>query len=81
MHPLGLLAFVTIAIVLAVLFWALASVRRRQALGNKAGTATGIGGPNDPMVGATDNIRSGDEMNASLDAAAEDAKRATPLRR
>ena len=81
MHPLGLLAFVTIIVVLAILGWAWASMRRRQALGNNAAQATGIGGPNDPMVGTTDNMRSADEMNASLDAAAADAKSSTPVRR
>ncbi len=75
MHPVWILAFLTLVVVLAVVFWSLASIRRRQATDGKT---SGIGGPNDPMVGATENIRSGAEMNASLDAAAADMERSRP---
>lgn len=73
--PVWILALVTLVVVLAIVLWSLASIRRRQATN---GRTRGLGGPNDPMVGAVDNIRSGAELNASMDAAAADAERHRP---
>ncbi len=75
MNPVWILALVTLVLVLAVILWSLASIRRRQATD---GRTRGLGGPSDPMVGAVDNIRSGAEMNASMDAATADAERSRP---
>ena len=71
MSPVWILALATLVIVLAVLLWSLASIRRRQATGGKT---SGIGGPNDPMAGATENIRSPDALSASVEAAEIAAK-------
>ena len=73
--PVWILALITLVLVLAIVLWSLASIRRRQATNGKT---RGLGGPNDPMVGAVDNIRSGDELNASMDAAAADMERRRP---
>jgi hypothetical protein len=65
MHPLFVLAFMTFAGLLAFLAWNYYSTRRNQETG---GRTTGVGGPDDPMAGATPGIRSPDEMRAALDA-------------
>lgn len=74
-HPVWILALVTFVLVLAAILWSLVSTRRRQATG---GRTTGLGGPSDPMAGATEGIRSPEEMSASLDAAARDVERPAP---
>jgi hypothetical protein len=66
MHPLFLLAFATFAIVVGFLVWTRMSTAR-HSFGRKA---SGIGGVNDPLAGATDDLRDPDEMRASLDQAA-----------
>ena len=66
------LAIGTFAIVVAFLLWNRASTKRHQETG---GNTTGLGGPNDPLSGATEGIRDADTMRGSLDAAAgADAK-------
>jgi hypothetical protein len=67
MHPLFLLVFVTLIAVIAFATWNLQSTRRHQQTG---GNTEGLGGPNDPLSGANDQIRSPEEMRASMDAAA-----------
>ena len=65
MDPILLLALATFALVIAFLVWNRISVARQ-----KAGTPpSGIGGPNDPLAGTTENMRHPDAMRASLDAA------------
>jgi len=67
MHPLFILAFVTLFAVIAFGVWNWLSTRRHRQTG---GNVAGIGGPADPMSGTTTNrIRSGAEIRASLDAA------------
>jgi len=46
-HPLFLLAIATLLIVLAIGAWSLLSVKRRQKYGE---SASGVGGPNDPLA-------------------------------
>jgi hypothetical protein len=46
MHPVYLLAFLTLLIVAAVAVWSLWSTRRQQQPGP---TTSGPGGPNDPL--------------------------------
>ncbi len=46
MHPVYLLAFVTLLLVLGVADWSLWSTRRQQQPGE---TTSGPGGPNDPL--------------------------------
>lgn len=65
MDVILILALGTFAIVVAFLIWNKMSVKRHQQTGGKA---DGIGGPNDPMAGATANIRGADELQSSLDA-------------
>jgi hypothetical protein len=68
MHPLFVLAIVTLLAVIAFAIWNLMSVHRNQQTGGNA--VEGIGGVADPMSGTTtDHIRSGAEIRASLDAA------------
>ena len=62
MHPLFLLAFATFVLVVAFLVWNRVSTKRHKA--------PGVGGPNDPISGARDDLRDPDEMRASLDHAA-----------
>jgi hypothetical protein len=62
MHPLFLLAFVTFVLVVGFLVWNRMSTKRHKA--------PGVGGVNDPLSGATDELRDPDEMRASLDHAA-----------
>ena len=65
MHPLFWLAFVTFLLVVGFLVWNRASTAR-HSFGRKA---TGIGGVNDPLAGATEDLRAPDKMRASLDQA------------
>jgi hypothetical protein len=68
MHPVYILAFVTLIAVIAFGVWNYLSTRRHQQTG---GHTSGLGGPADPMSGTTtEHIRSGAEIRASLDAAA-----------
>jgi hypothetical protein len=46
MHPVYLLAFLTLLIVAGVAIWSLWSTTRQQAPGE---TTSGPGGPNDPL--------------------------------
>jgi hypothetical protein len=66
MHPLYLLAFATFVLVIGFVLWNIVSVRRHRFGADVAGP----GGPNDPISGKTENIRSPDEIRASLDQAA-----------
>ncbi len=70
MHPLFLLAFATFALVIGFLIWTRVSTHRHSFRRD----VSGVGGPNDPLAGATDAVRDPDELRASLDAAAS-----TPL--
>jgi hypothetical protein len=70
MHPLFLLAFATFLLVVGFLVWNRISTKRHSFGKNPAGP----GGINDPMAGATDEVRDPDVLRGSLDAAA-----ATPL--
>lgn len=66
------LALATFVLVLGFLLWNRASTKRRQATGGKT---DGLGGPNDPLAGATEGIRDADSLRASLDSApSADAK-------
>jgi hypothetical protein len=47
MHPVYVLALVTLVIALGVAAWSLASTRRNLKTGGKT---SGLGGPNDPMA-------------------------------
>jgi hypothetical protein len=47
-HPLFWLLFVTLFIVIAIGVWSYMSTRGHEKTGGK-GTATGLGGPHDPM--------------------------------
>ncbi|MBV9655940.1 MAG: hypothetical protein JOZ42_15405 [Acetobacteraceae bacterium] len=78
MHPLFWLAFATFALVVAFLIWNQVSTGRHR-FGRKA---EGVGGPSDPIAGATDNLRDPDTMRASLDEAASKplSERASPPR-
>jgi hypothetical protein len=64
MHPLWLLAFATFVLVIGFLVWTRVSTGRHRFGANPKG----IGGINDPLSGATDNLRSPGAMRASLDA-------------
>jgi hypothetical protein len=66
MHPLFLLAFGTFVLIIAFLVWNRVSAARHSFGRNPAG----IGGVNDPLSGATDDLRHPDAIRASLDAAA-----------
>jgi hypothetical protein len=66
MHPLFLLAFATFVIVVGFLAWNQISVKRHR-FGEKK---TGIGGVNDPLSGATDDLRAPGDMTGSMDEAA-----------
>ena len=71
MHPLFLLAFVTLAAVAAFGFWTYRSTQRHQETG---GRAAGMGGSSDPLSGANDKIRSPEALRGALDAQAADKK-------
>jgi hypothetical protein len=45
-HPVWLLAFVTLIVVMGVGIWSWLSTKRHQQTGGKT---SGLGGPNDPM--------------------------------
>ena len=66
MHPVYILAFATFGLIIAFLVWNRISAGRHSFGSNPAG----VGGENDPISGATDNIRDPDVMRASLDTAA-----------
>ena len=64
MHPIWLLAFATFVLVAGFLIWTRMSTSRHKFGRNPEG----IGGPNDPLSGATDAVRDPDELRASLEA-------------
>ena len=66
MHPLFLLAIGTFVLVVGFLIWNRVSTGRHSFGQNPAG----LGGENDPLAGATDDMRQPDAMRASLDEAA-----------
>ena len=66
MHPVYLLAFGTFVLILAFLVWNRVSTGRHRFGRNPQGA----GGVNDPLAGATDDIRPPDQLRASLDRAA-----------
>jgi hypothetical protein len=61
------LALATFVLLVAFLLWNRISTKRHHESG---GTASGIGGPNDPLSGNSEGMRHPDELRASLDAAA-----------
>jgi hypothetical protein len=63
MHPLFLLAFATFVLVVGWLAWHKKAVKNQI----EPGPTTGIGGPNDPIAGATPELRHPDELRQSLD--------------
>jgi hypothetical protein len=65
MHPLFLLVVATFALVLGFLVWNKMSVKKHSFQADKPG----IGGSADPISGKGADVRSPDEMRASLDAA------------
>ena len=67
MHPLFALAAGTFLLFIAFLAWNLLSTKRHR-FGRKP---TGVGGVNDPLAGATNNLRDPDDMRASMDMALE----------
>ncbi len=67
MHPVYLLAIVTLVAVLGFLGWTYVSHNRNHKTG---GNVSGIGGPNDPLAGNNTEIRDPEVLRASLDAAA-----------
>jgi hypothetical protein len=69
MHPVYLLAFATFVLVIGFLVWNRVSAGRHTFSGNPAG----VGGPADPIAGATGELRDPDTMRKSLDMAAGDA--------
>ncbi len=67
-----LLGLTTFVIVVAFLLWTRQSTKRHQETG---GRTSGLGGPNDPLSGATAGLRSAEDMRAGLNvAAARDAE-------
>jgi hypothetical protein len=75
MHPLFLLAIGTFIIVVGFLVWNRMSVKNHP----HGDRATGIGGVNDPLSGATDRpLRDPATMTASLDEAASRPLNARP---
>jgi hypothetical protein len=77
MHPLFLLAFATFALVVGFLIWTRVSTHRHSFRRD----VSGIGGPKDPLAGATDEIRDPDELRASLDAATSTSLSERPVQR
>ena len=69
MHVLYILALVTLLAAVAFGLWNYASVRQFRKPG---GMTSGIGGPNDPMAGAINNVRKPDELRAALDTPSDD---------
>jgi hypothetical protein len=76
MHPLFLLAFATFALVVGFLIWTRMSTARHSFRRD----VSGVGGPNDPLAGATDEVRDPDELRASLDAAASTSLNERPVK-
>ncbi len=74
MHPLFLLALATFVIVVGFLVWNQVSTKRHR-FGEKK---SGIGGVNDPLSGATDDLRDPGEMTQSMDEAAARPLHARP---
>jgi len=62
-----LLAIATFVLVLGFLWWNRKSMQIHQQSG---GSASGLGGLNDPMSGTTEGMRDPEEMRASLNAMA-----------
>ncbi len=71
MHPIWILAFVTLAAAAGFAIWSFSSTRQHQKTG---GHSSGIGGPADPLAGANDKLRSPEALRGALDAAAADKK-------
>ena len=66
MHPVYLLAFLTFGLIIAYLVWNRISTGRHKFGPNNP---AGLGGENDPIAGATDDVRHPDVLRASLDRA------------
>ena len=58
------LPLITFAILIVVLLWVLASTLRHRGGSAKP---SGVGGANDPMAGATDDIRDPEALRTGLD--------------
>jgi hypothetical protein len=71
MHPIWLLAFVTLAAAAGFAIWSYSSTKQQQKTG---GHTSGIGGAADPLAGANDKIRSPEALRGALDNAAADKK-------
>jgi hypothetical protein len=63
MHPLFLLAFATFVLIVGFLAWSRLSTGRHRFGRNPSG----VGGPHDPISGATDEVRDPDVLRDSLD--------------
>jgi hypothetical protein len=61
------LALGTFGLIIAFLLWNWLSTKRHHESG---GTASGIGGPSDPLSGNSEGMRDPGEMRAALDTAA-----------
>ena len=59
------LALATFGLIIAFLAWNWLSTKRHQESG---GTASGVGGPSDPLSGNTEGMRDPDAMRKNLDA-------------
>ena len=59
------LALGTFGLIIAFLAWNWLSTKRHRESG---GTASGVGGPSDPLSGNTEGMRNPDAMRKSLDA-------------
>lgn len=70
------LALATFVAVIAFLLWNRASTKARHETG---GNTSGIGGPSDPLAGATDNMRNPDTLRANLDEAAGAPPKSKPV--
>ena len=73
MHPLFILAFATFALIAGFLIWNRVSAGRHSFGANPSG----VGGANDPLSGATDDMREPEALRGSLDDA---AAKPTPVR-
>jgi hypothetical protein len=69
------LAVATFVLVVGFLLWNRASTKKLQQTG---GNTSGIGGPNDPLAGATEGIRDPDVIRADLDAASSSSLHGEP---
>jgi hypothetical protein len=72
MDWLLILAIATFVLVVGFLVWSRMSAKRHQETG---GHTEGIGGPNDPLSGATKGIRKAEDLRSGLDTAVQQSDR------